>query len=47
VGQPHRLKHLRRALEVIARARDQGSVWFTTPGQIHEHVAGLTGTFNR
>ena len=41
VGQPHRLKHLRRALEVIAQARDQGSVWFTTPGKIHEHVAAM------
>lgn len=39
VGQPHRLKHLRRALELIARARDRGQVWMTTPGRICEHVA--------
>jgi hypothetical protein len=39
VGQPHRLKHLRRALETIARARDAGKVWFTTPGRIHVHAA--------
>ena len=44
VGQPHRLKHLRRALEVIARARDSGEVWFTTPGKIFEHASGLQRT---
>ncbi len=41
VGQPHRLKHLRRALQALAQARDRGQIWFTTPGKIHEHVAGL------
>ncbi|MFL9923170.1 polysaccharide deacetylase family protein [Herbaspirillum lusitanum] len=41
IGQPYRLRHLRRALEHIARARDQGDVWFTTPGAICEHVDGL------
>ncbi len=41
VGQPHRLKHLRRVLEVLAAARDRGEVWFTTPGAICEHVHGL------
>jgi peptidoglycan/xylan/chitin deacetylase (PgdA/CDA1 family) len=41
VGQPYRLRHLRRALEHIARARDAGSVWFTPPGTIHAHVAAL------
>jgi len=39
VGQPHRLTHLRRALEVLARARDLGQIWFTTPGKIAEHAA--------
>lgn len=41
VGQPYRLRHLRRALEHIARARDQSAapgakpeVWLTTPGAI-------------
>jgi len=41
VGQPHRLKHLRRVLQMLARARDLGQIWFTTPGKIHEHVATL------
>ena len=41
VGQPYRLRHLRRALEHLARARDQGAVWITTPGAIYEHVSGL------
>lgn len=34
VGQPHRLRHLRGALEHIARARDAGQIWVTTPGAI-------------
>lgn len=37
VGQPYRLRHLRRALEHIARARDQGLAWVTTPGEICAH----------
>ena len=41
VGQPHRLKHLRRALETIARGRDAGTVWFATPGQICGHAASV------
>ena len=42
VGQPYRLRHLRRALEHLARARDQGQVWIATPGQICDHhVAAL------
>lgn len=32
MGQPYRLKHLRRALQHLARARDD--IWFTTPGAI-------------
>lgn len=39
VGQPYRLRHLRRALEAVARARDAGRVWMTTPGAIHRHMA--------
>ena len=39
VGQPYRLRHLRRALEHLARLRDAGQVWFTTPGAICEHAA--------
>lgn len=38
VGQPYRLRHLRRALEHLARARDRGEIWFTTPGAICDHV---------
>lgn len=41
VGQPYRLRHLRRALERVAAARDQGRVWMTTPGAIHRHAAAL------
>ncbi|UUX95941.1 polysaccharide deacetylase family protein [Aquabacterium sp. J223] len=41
VGQPYRLRHLRRALSHIAAARDQGRVWMTTPGAICDHVATL------
>ena len=32
VGQPYRLRHLRRALQHVAAARDRGEVWVTTPG---------------
>jgi len=38
VGQPHRLRHLRRALSRIAAATD---VWLATPGAIAAHVAAL------
>jgi peptidoglycan/xylan/chitin deacetylase (PgdA/CDA1 family) len=41
VGQPYRLRHLRRALEHVARARDRGQIWFTTPGAICDHVDTL------
>jgi peptidoglycan/xylan/chitin deacetylase (PgdA/CDA1 family) len=41
VGQPYRLRHLRRALEHVARARDGGAVWWTTPGRICEHMVAL------
>jgi hypothetical protein len=41
VGQPYRLRHLRRALQHIAAVRDQGGLWFTTPGAICEHVDAL------
>jgi allantoinase len=35
VGQPHRLRHLRRALRHLKAA---GGVWWTTPGAIVAHV---------
>jgi peptidoglycan/xylan/chitin deacetylase (PgdA/CDA1 family) len=40
VGQPYRLRHLRRALEAVAAARDAGRVWMTTPGAIWQHALG-------
>jgi allantoinase len=41
VGQPYRLRHLRRALQHIAthRAAGGGDVWFTTPGAIARAAA--------
>jgi allantoinase len=41
VGQPYRLRHLRRALQHVAAARDQGNVWMTTPAAIYRHAAEL------
>jgi allantoinase len=41
VGQPYRLRHLRRALQQVAAARDRGEVWITTPGQIFKHVSSI------
>ena len=37
VGQPYRLRHLRRALQHIAAHRND--IWLTTPGQICAHAA--------
>jgi peptidoglycan/xylan/chitin deacetylase (PgdA/CDA1 family) len=49
MGQPYRLRHLRRALEHIAQARERGGVWCATPGAICAHVdalaAGRPGDF--
>jgi peptidoglycan/xylan/chitin deacetylase (PgdA/CDA1 family) len=42
-GQPHRLIHLRRAFEHIARAREQGRIWLATPGAIAQHMDALAG----
>jgi peptidoglycan/xylan/chitin deacetylase (PgdA/CDA1 family) len=39
VGQPHRLRHLKRALRHIARQRDR--IWLTTPGAITRHCMAL------
>ncbi len=39
VGQPHRLRHLKRALRHIAARRDQ--IWLTTPGAIARHCESL------
>jgi peptidoglycan/xylan/chitin deacetylase (PgdA/CDA1 family) len=40
VGQPHRFKHLARALRHIARKADD-RVWLTTPGAIAAHATAL------
>ena len=39
VGQPHRLRHLRRALQHVAARRD--GAWITTAGAIAAHAAAL------
>ncbi|WP_349742520.1 polysaccharide deacetylase family protein [Roseateles cavernae] len=39
VGQPYRLRHLRRALAHIAQRRDE--IWLCTPGQISAHMEAL------
>lgn len=39
VGQPHRLRHLRRALRHIAAHRDR--IWLTTTGAVATHVRAL------
>ena len=44
MGHPYRLRHLRRALEVIAKAREAGDVRVTTPGAICRHVERLTAS---
>jgi hypothetical protein len=41
VGQPHRLRPLREALAVIARARDAGEIWVATPRAIGAHAAAM------
>ena len=41
VGQPYRLRHLRRALSHLARMRDRGEIWFTQPGAICEHMESI------
>ncbi len=40
VGQPHRLRHLKRALRHIAKHRDR--IWLTTPGAIARHCQSLS-----
>jgi allantoinase len=41
MGQPYRLKHLRRVLAHLARLRDEGMVWVTTPGEVCGVMEGL------
>lgn len=39
VGQPYRLRHLRRALQHLCARR--GELWITTPGAIARHAQGV------
>jgi allantoinase len=41
VGQPYRLRVLREALQHIVNHPERDNVWFTRPGEIHDHCAGL------
>lgn len=41
VGQPHRLHHLRRALEHCVKSQHADRVWWTTPGAISDFCYGL------
>lgn len=41
VGQPYRLRALRRALKHIVEHPQRDRVWFTRPGAIYDHIAGL------
>lgn len=42
MGQPHRLKHLERALQYMQRKSGQ-LVWWTTAGAINDHFRSLPG----
>ena len=42
VGQPYRLRHLRRALKHMMPARQNNQIWMTTPGEIVQHVSCLS-----
>jgi hypothetical protein len=47
VGQPYRLRHLRRALRPIvshATITAPGEVWITTPGAIVDAMDAMTTT---
>jgi len=39
VGQPYRLRHLRRALQQVAKGK---KAWLTTPGEIYDFVSGTS-----
>jgi allantoinase len=41
VGQPYRLRSLRRALQHIVNHPKRDKVWFTRPGEIYDHCAAL------
>ncbi len=46
MGQPHRLFHLRKALEHVAGKRTSDDTWWTTPGRICEWVSALQENLN-
>ncbi|WP_313697898.1 polysaccharide deacetylase family protein [Achromobacter sp.] len=41
VGQPYRLRALRRALKHIVEHPERDKIWFTRPGAIYDHCAAL------
>jgi hypothetical protein len=41
IGQPYRLRVLRRALQHIAHHPQRDRIWFTRPGDIYDHCAAL------
>ena len=41
VGQPYRLRALRRALKYIVEHPQRDKIWFTRPGEIYDHCAAL------
>ncbi|MBN3803932.1 polysaccharide deacetylase family protein [Paraburkholderia sp. Ac-20336] len=41
VGQPYRLRAIKRALKYIVNHANRDKVWFTRPGEIYDHVARL------
>jgi hypothetical protein len=41
VGQPYRLRAIRRALQHIVEHPRRDLVWLTRPGDIYDHIAGL------
>jgi hypothetical protein len=41
VGQPYRLRHLRKALKHICKLRSENLIWMTTPNQIFKHASTL------
>jgi allantoinase len=41
VGQPYRLRALRRALKYIVEHPRRDEIWFTHPGEIYQHCANL------
>ena len=48
VGQPYRLRSLRRALQHIVNHPNRDKVWFTRPGEIYDHCAAFpAGTMPR